>query len=242
MVVQKQKTQQIKNKVALVSGGAGGIGFATANALAAEGIRTVIADVKEPAHLSNGVRFYKTDITSASSIAELYGFLNREGLIPDIIVCNAGRGITEKLAEGDPEKWHSIFNLNVMGHLRTIRSFLPQMLEKNNSSDIVFISSVAARKPHEWGGIYSASKAALQAIAETLRLEVQPKIRVSTILPGVVDTDFFSNTVSGGQTADDIGWGALKPSDIADAILYIISRPESVAVNEITIRPAAQPF
>ena len=102
--------------------------------------------------------------------------------------------------------------------------------------------SVAARKPYEWGGIYASSKAALQALAETLRLEVQPKIRVSSVLPGITDTDFFNKMSGGSQTAYDQGWGALQASDIADAVMYIISRPQGVAINELTIRPSAQPF
>ena len=232
----------IRHKTALVTGGAGGIGFAVASSLAQNSVQTVIADIKKPEAFHDNIRYHKTDVTSAESVGELYSFLNGQGQIPDLIVCNAGKGIAEKLAEGDPEKWQEVFHLNVMGHLRIIRSYLPQMLEKESSSDIVFISSVAARKPYEWGGIYASSKAALQALAETLRLEVQPKIRVSSILPGITDTDFFSKMSGGSQSPYDQGWGALQASDIADAVMYIISRPEGVAVNELTIRPAAQPF
>lgn len=236
------KTDTTIHKTSLVSGAAGGIGYAIAEARARAGSRTIIADINKPGRLPENTLYHHTDITSPSSIEQLYQFLHQQDLIPDLIVCNAGRGISERLAEGDPEKWQSIFNLNVMGHLRLIRSFLPQMLEKPEHTDIVFISSVAARKPHEWGGIYAASKAALQSIAETLRLEVQPKIRVSSVLPGVVDTSFFENMVGGDQTAGDFGWGSLKPEDVADAVQYIISRPAAVAVNELTIRPAAQSF
>ena len=242
MVNSKNRTNTLRHKNALVTGGSGGIGLAIASSLFENGINTVIADIKDPAVSDSSIVYHHTDVTSADSVAGLYSFLNEQNKVPDLIVCNAGRGIVERLAEGDPEKWHSIFNLNVMGHLRIIRSWLPQMLEKETSSDIVFISSVAARKPYTWGGIYSSSKAALQAIAETLRLEVQPKIRVSTILPGIVDTDFFENMIGGNQSAYDNGWGALKASEIADAVMYIISRPSGVAVNELTIRPAAQPF
>lgn len=230
------------HKTTLISGAAGGIGYAIAEAQARKGSRTIIADIREPARLPENMLYHHTDISAASSIEELYQFLHQQNQIPDLIVCNAGRGISERLAEGDPEKWQSIFNLNVMGHLRLIRSFLPQMLEKKHATDIVFISSIAARKPHAWGGIYAASKAALQSIAETLRLELQPKIRVSSVLPGVVDTDFFKNRMGGEESAEDFDWGSLKPEDVADAVQYIISRPEGVAVNELTIRPAAQPF
>lgn len=238
----ERNTEAISHKTSLVSGAAGGIGFAIAVAQARAGSRTVIADIHKPESLPENTLYHRTDISDPSSIEQLYQTLQQQNLIPDLLVCNAGRGITERLAEGDPEKWQSIFNLNVLGHLRLIRSFLPQMLEKTNNTDIVFISSVSARKPHEWGGIYAASKAALQSIAETLRLEVQPKIRVSSVLPGVVDTPFFENMIGRSQSAADYGWGSLKPEDVADAVQYIISRPPGVAVNELTIRPAAQPF
>jgi NADP-dependent 3-hydroxy acid dehydrogenase YdfG len=242
LVKSEKHEQPLTKKIALVTGGASGIGLACAQRLAGEGARVVIADIQQPETETENIRFKETDITSAAAINELYGWVSQNNLIPDIIISNAGRGITEKLAEGDPEKWHSIFQLNVVGHLRIIRSYLPQMLEKKGSSDILFISSVAARKPHPWGGIYSASKAALQAIAETLRLEVQPKIRVSSILPGVVDTHFFENTIGGKQSVEDMGWGALQPEQIADAAYYILTRPEEVAINELTIRPVAQQF
>lgn len=226
----------------MIAGGAAGIGYAVACRLSEAGIQTVVADIREPESKDFPFVFHKTDITSAESVNQLYAFLQERDQLPGLIVCNAGRGIAEKLSEGDPEKWQAIFNLNVMGHLRIIRSYLPQMLEKESSSDVVFISSVAARKAYSWGGIYASSKAALQTIAETLRLEVQPKIRVSTILPGVVDTSFFDNMIGGGQSVEEMGWGALQPSDIADAVFYIVSRPEGVAINELTIRPSAQPF
>jgi NADP-dependent 3-hydroxy acid dehydrogenase YdfG len=242
LIKPEKHEQQFANKIALVTGGASGIGLACAQRFAKEGARVIVADIQQPEIEAENIYFKETDITAVASIDELYGWISRNDLIPDIIISNAGRGISEKLAEGDPEKWQSIFQLNVMGHLRIIRSYLPQMLEKKGSSDVLFISSVAARKPHPWGGIYSASKAALQALAETLRLEVQPKIRVSTILPGVVDTHFFENTIGGNQSVEDMGWGALQPEQIADAAYYILSRPEGVAINELTIRPVAQPF
>lgn len=236
------QTKTIRHRTALVTGGAGGIGLAVASSLAQNSVHTVIADVKKPGISDDNIVYHNTDVTSAESVGQLYHFLNEQDRIPDLIVCNAGKGIAEKIAEGDPEKWLDVFQLNVMGHLRIIRSYLPQMLEKETISDIVFISSVAARKPYEWGGIYASSKAALQTLAETLRLEVQPKIRVSSILPGITDTDFFSKMSGGSQSAHDNGWGVLQASDIADAVMYIISRPDGVAINELTIRPAAQPF
>ncbi|WP_017733861.1 SDR family oxidoreductase [Nafulsella turpanensis] len=242
MTVTEKHTQSINKKVALVTGGSGGIGYAIACQLAGAGAHVVIADIKAPAAENKGILYKETDVTKAESVAELFSFMHGRGMMPDIIISNAGRGIGEQLAEGDPEKWQEIFQLNVMGHLRTIRSFLPLMQEKGSTRDIIFISSVAARKAYPWGGVYAASKAALQTIAETLRLEVQPTIRVSSILPGAVDTAFFENSMGSSQTVDEMGWGALQAEDVADAVLYILTRPATVAINEMTIRPTAQPF
>ena len=112
----------------------------------------------------------------------------------------------------------------------------------NKKGDIVFVSSVSAHHAHTYGGIYTASKAALEMISETLRLEVQPHVRVTVISPGVVDTRFFENTIGGNQSVEEIGWGSLHPDDIADTIVFALSRPSHVAINNITIRPAAQPM
>lgn len=242
MTKTEQQIQSLKNKTALITGGSGGIGYAVACKLAEAGTKVVIADIKAPDTDREGIIYRKTDVTKADSIAELFSFTHSKELIPDIIVSNAGRGIGERLAEGDPEKWQEVFQLNVMGHLRTIRSFLPLMQEKGPTRDIVFISSVAARQAYPWGGIYAASKAALQTIAETLRLETQPTIRVSSILPGAVETDFFKQSLGSTQTIEEMGWGALQAKNIADAVHYILTRPASVAINEMTIRPTAQPF
>ena len=238
----EQQNQSLKHKVALITGGSGGIGYAIACSLSKSGAKVIVADIKAPTADHPGLIYKETDVTKADSVAELFSFMHGKDLIPDIIVSNAGRGIGEGLAEGDPEKWQEIFQLNVMGHLRIIRSFLPLMQEKGATRDIVFISSVAARQAYPWGGIYAASKAALQTIAETLRLEVQPVIRVSSILPGAVETDFFQHSLGSTQTIEEMGWGALQAENIADAVHYILTRPATVAINELTIRPTAQPF
>lgn len=114
--------------------------------------------------------------------------------------------------------------------------------ERNGRGDVVFISSVAAAHAYPGGGIYSASKAAVDQLAETLRLEVQPEIRVTVIHPGVVDTPFFENMIHGEQSVESIGWGALAADDVAESVLYAITRPRGVALNNIVIRPAGQPM
>jgi NADP-dependent 3-hydroxy acid dehydrogenase YdfG len=160
---------------------------------------------------------------------------------PDILVCCAGRGIHEKLTEGDPEKWRQIVDVNLMGALRLVRAFVPGMLAQG-SGDVVFVSSVAAGQAYPYGGVYAATKTALEVVAETLRLEVLPTVRVTVVAPGVTDTAFFEHTVSGFHTAADLGYGSLAAADVADAVLYALQQPPGVSINHLTIRPVRQPF
>src|SRR5699024_1402707 len=108
--------------------------------------------------------------------------------------------------------------------------------------DVVIIGSVGARHPHPWGGVYNASKAALESLAETLRLEMQPDVRVTLISPGVVDTGFFDAMGGAGGSVDSIGVGCLHADDIADAALFALACPPHAAMNYLTIRPRAQPL
>lgn len=231
----------LKGKVALVSGGSSGIGRAIAEKLHESGSRVAVADIQAAAFAADSIQYFSCDVTQATDVNALYANLSQTIGLPAILVCCAGRGIHEKLTEGDPEKWKSIFDLNVMGTLRLVRAFVPGMLAAGQG-DIVFITSVAAGQAYEYGGIYAATKTALESIAATLRLEVLPTVRVTTVAPGVTDTHFFENTVSGFQTAESIGFGALLPGDVADAVAYALSRPPQVVVNHLTIRPRRQTF
>lgn len=231
----------LKGKVALVSGGSSGIGRAIAEKLHESGSRVAVADIQATAFAADSIQCFSCDVTQATDVNALYSNLSQTIGLPAILVCNAGRGIHEKLTEGDPEKWKSIFDLNVIGTLRLVRAFVPNMLAAGQG-DIIFITSVAAGQAYEYGGIYAATKTALESIAATLRLEVLPTVRVTTVAPGVTDTNFFKNTVSGFQTAESIGFGALLPGDVADAVAYALSRPPEVVVNHLTIRPRKQAF
>src|SRR5690606_1397994 len=141
----------------------------------------------------------------------------------------------------DPQKWAKVIDINLMGALRFVRAFIPNMMEQKRGT-IVFVSSTAAKQVYTYGGIYSASKAALNMVAKTLQLEVEGALKIGLVSPGVVDTKFFKNMISGFHTVEDIGWGSLSPRQIADIILYIIDLPPSVNLSEIIITPANQPF
>ncbi|OKL39924.1 SDR family oxidoreductase [Pontibacter flavimaris] len=233
--------QDLYGKRAIVSGGGSGIGRALVEQLTGSGVKTAIADLHLPANLPAGTIPLACDVTDPLSVDALYAEVQRQLGMPSILVCSAGQGIHEKLTEGDPEKWQQVINTNLMGTLRMIRAFVPGMLEAGEG-DVVIISSVAAGQAYPYGGVYAATKTALQVIAETLRQEVLPAVRVTTVVPGVTDTAFFEHTLSGVQTVESIGYGALTPGQVADAILYALRQPPGVSVNQLTLRPTAQVF
>lgn len=231
--------QQKRSRKAVITGGSSGIGKSIVEKFNAAGFETATADIKD-ADSNPGLSF-PADLTRPTQIDQFVDQVKHDMDCPDILVCNAGQGVHQKLTEGDPDTWEHIFKLNVFSAFRLIRAFVPQMV-KNQSGDVVFISSVSVDNPYPYGGIYSATKAALDQLAETLRLEVQPDVRITMIHAGVVDTDFFSNMISGTQTPEEIGWGALQPKHIADAVFYAVSQPREVMLNDIVMRPSAQPM
>jgi NADP-dependent 3-hydroxy acid dehydrogenase YdfG len=227
------------SRKAVVTGGSSGIGKSIVHKLFDAGCETITADINKPQKLPG--YFYSADLTNISEIELFIDDVKERIGNPDLLVCNAGKGVHEKLTEGNPDIWEKIFQLNVFSALRLIRAFVPGM-DKEGKNDVVFISSVSANHAHPYGGVYTATKAAVDQLAETLRLEVQPDVRITVIHPGVVDTNFFNNMIHGSQTPETIGWGALQPEQVADIVLYAVSRPKEIALNNIVMRPAAQPM
>lgn len=230
-----------KYKTALITGGSKGIGRAIAEKFSEEEIKVAVADKAEFGKKKPNISFKNCDVSKAGEIDELFAWTRDEIGDPEILVVNAGQGIQEKLTEGDPEKWQNILNTNLMGALRSIRAFVPNMLQKKKGH-VVVISSVAANQPHPYGGIYSASKTALEVIAETLRLETLPHINVTVVSPGITDTEFFKNQVSGDNSVEKMGMGAISPKEIAEDVFYAISKKSGTSINKIVTRPIAQSF
>lgn len=224
-----------------MSGGGSGIGRAIVERLSSADVITAVADLQPPSGLLPNIHPFPCDVTKATEVDALFASVQEKLGRPDILICSAGRGIHEKLTEGDPEKWRQIIDINLMGTLRLIRAFVPGMLEAGHG-DVVILSSVSAGQAYPYGGVYAATKSALEVVAETLRQEVLPTIRVTVVAPGVTDTAFFENTVSGFHTAEDIGYGSIAADEVADAVLFALSKPPGVSVNKITVRPTAQPF
>jgi NADP-dependent 3-hydroxy acid dehydrogenase YdfG len=148
----------------------------------------------------------------------------------DVVFANAGFGAKRGFLEDTPEHWRDMVLTNVLGAAYTIRASIPAL--KDSAGHLLLTSSVAGRRPLS-GSLYSATKHAVTAMAESARQDLdETGIRVTSIEPGMVDTPFFDNRPQ----------RALDPDDIARAVLFAVTQPPHVDVNEILIRPTAQPL
>lgn len=226
--------------LALVTGGSSGIGEAIAYHLASEEKQVIIADIKPPSKESEYFIFFKCDVTKGEEVDALFQKVIKKYGIPNALILNAGMGIHEKLLEGDPDKWKEVLDLNLMGALRMIRAFVPPMYSQKQGH-VVFISSVSANKVYSYGGVYSASKAALDMIAETLRIETLPHIKVTVVAAGMVKTQFFEKR-GGGDPLQEKGAEYLSAESIAADVSYAINKKSPASINNITVRPEGQIF
>lgn len=232
--------------IALVTGASGGIGAATARALAAQGFRVFCAArrfdrVHDLAADIDGVAV-GCDITDADDVALL-----AEAIGPrlDLLVNNAGGAVgQEPVAEADLDAWATMYQTNVLGTGRVTKALLPALLAAQGT--VVFITSTAAESAYEGGAGYNAAKAGERMLAGALRLELcgQP-VRVCEIAPGMVHTEGFSLTRFHGDQAkaDAVYDGVPDPlvaDDVADAIAWMATRPAHVNIDRLVIRPRAQ--
>jgi NAD(P)-dependent dehydrogenase (short-subunit alcohol dehydrogenase family) len=236
----------MSHRRALVTGGASGIGLAVVERLLDAGVRVAAVDLRPVPVEHHNLLCLEADITDGEQVDACFERVveHFEGL--DLLVSNAGMGIHERLDEGDPDKWQRVVETNLVGAMRCVRAFVP-LLERDTGPDgprdVVIVSSVADQKPYSYGGAYAASKAGLSAMAETLRLELLPQVRVTTVRPGMVDTSFFEHSVhASSPTPQEVGFTAVPAGEVAEAIFFALTRPQSVAINELVIRPADQPF
>src|SRR5204862_1741044 len=224
------------------TGASSGIGAATARRAAADGYRLALGArredrlrelTRELGGQGNAVAV-RCDVAEWEEVQALAGVaLDEFGRI-DAVFANAGFGAKRGFLEESPEYWRSMVLTNVLGVALTIRATLPHLLDRD-AGHYLITSSVAGRRALP-GSLYSATKWAATAIGEALRAELRQmhensSIRVTVIEPGMVDTPFFESQPKRALAADDI----------ARAVLFALSQPEHVDVNEILVRPAAQP-
>lgn len=224
-------------RVFLITGASSGIGAATARQAAEAGYRVVLAarsrdrlaELAEELGGDDHALVVQCDVTEwDQQEAMVQETLARWGRL-DVAFANAGFGATRSFLAESPEQWRSMVLTNVYGVALTIRATLPAL--KESRGHLLLTGSVAGRRALP-GSLYSATKWAVTAMGEAARLELnETGVRVTLIEPGMVDTPFFSKRPS----------NALEPDDVARAVMFAVSQPPQVDVNEILVRATAQP-
>lgn len=242
----------LTGRVAVITGASSGIGAATARALAEQGAAVVLlarridriqALQQELADAGRSALAIEADVTDAASLQRAVVGARELGRV-DLLVNNAGVMLLSPFAEGQVAQWKRMVDTNVTGVLLTTNAFLDDL--RAGGGDIVNISSVAGRTSGPNASVYNATKWGVVGWSDALRQELQGQgVRVGLVEPGAVATELTdyitSDTAMAGFKERFDGMEILQSEDIADAVVYMASRPGYAAVNEILIRPTKQP-
>jgi NADP-dependent 3-hydroxy acid dehydrogenase YdfG len=234
--------------IAVVTGASSGIGAASTRRLARAGFH-VVAGARRTDRLQVlaeevGATTLAVDVTDPASVAAFAAAVaDRYGQV-DVLVNNAGVAVgLDPVAEGRDEDWQAMLDTNVVGLLRVTRAFLP-VLRAAPHAHIVNLGSIAGFEVYPGGAGYTASKHAVRAITDTLRLELNGEpIRVTEIAPGMVETEFSVVRFRGDQAKADNVYAGVQPltaDDIADCIVWSVTRPPHVDIDLMVVRPVAQ--
>jgi NADP-dependent 3-hydroxy acid dehydrogenase YdfG len=233
--------------VAVVSGASSGIGAASAAALQERGYQVVAGarrvDRVRRALGGTGLAM-ELDVTDRSSVDRFVDEVRKRYGRIDVLVNNAGGALgLNPVAEAVDEEWIGMWKVNVLGLMFMTRACLP-LLRKARHGHIVNIGSIAGFETYKGGAGYTAVKHAVKAISRTLRLELNGEpIRVTEIAPGLVETDFSMVRFHGDRARAKAIYHGLKPltaADVADCIVFAVTRPPHVDIDEMVIRPVAQ--
>ncbi len=243
---------RLDGRVALVTGASSGIGEATATALAGEGAAVAIgarradrleALVRKLGEQGGRGLALELDVTDEAACRAAVARTVEEFGGLDILVNNAGVMLLGPLEDADTEDWRRMISTNVLGVMYMTHAGLPHLLERRG--DVVQLSSTAGRTVNRGSGVYNASKWAVNAFSESLRQEVTARgVRVTLVEPGAVATELRTH-ISHEQTRTSISQWAesmrqLRSEDVAAAVLYAVTQPAHVSVNEILLRPSDQ--
>jgi len=244
----------LKDKIVLITGASAGIGEACAKAFAAEGAKLILAArrVERLKALSQKLDkkyctdslVIKLDVQDRNEVSNALGDIPQDWQNIDILINNAGssQGL-DKVQDGHYENWEIMIDTNVKGLLYVTREILPGMI-KRGTGHIVNLGSIAGYLVYPSGNVYCATKHAVRALTEGMQMDVvDTPVRVSAVSPGLVETEFSLVRFKGdAEKAKNVykGIHPLTGEDVAEAIIFCVTRPAQVNINDIIIMPTSQ--
>jgi NADP-dependent 3-hydroxy acid dehydrogenase YdfG len=234
--------------VAVITGASSGIGAATARALAAHGYRPVLLARRVErlealaSELGNGAVAIAADVTDRDTMVAAAEQTSTALGRAEVLINNAGVMLLGPFGTEQREEARRMVEVNLLGAMTATEVFLPQL--RDGGGDLINISSVAGRTARAGNAAYAGTKWGLNGWSEALRQELQPDIRVTVIEPGAVATeltDHITDEATKQTTEDFYQRLAIQPSDVADVIAFAVTRPRRLTLNEILLRPTAQP-
>ncbi|MCQ0971130.1 SDR family oxidoreductase [Paracoccus sp. TK19116] len=236
-------TGKLDGKAAAITGAASGIGLECARILIEEGAQVVLIDRAEDRlralcdELGEQAHPLVVDLLDGPQVDRIAE--GCEALVGplDIFHANAGAYIGGPAAEGDPDQWDQMLNLNINAAFRSVRAVLPGMVERG-AGDVIFTSSVAGVVPVVWEPIYTASKFAVQAFLHATRRQVAPAgVRMGAVLPGPVVTALLDDWPKQKMEEALANGSLMQPREVAEAVLFMLTRPKGVVIRDMVILP-----
>jgi ribitol 2-dehydrogenase len=236
-------TDLLKGKVAAITGAASGIGLECARTMISEGAKVVLVDrAKERleklcAELGPNAFPLVVDLLKPAEVSGILPKILALAGSLDIFYANAGAYVGGQVVEGNPDEWDRMLNLNINAAFRSVHAVLPHMVAQK-SGDILFTSSVAGVVPVVWEPIYTASKFAVQAFVHTTRRQVaQHGVRVGAVLPGPVVTALLDDWPKAKMEEALAAGSLMQPKEVADCVLFMLTRPRNVTIRDLVILP-----
>lgn len=239
------------DKIALITGATSGIGKATAYEFANHGIKLILCGrrkdrlniIKTELETLTKVHTLNFDVSSKTETFKAIESLPDDFKSIDILINNAGNAHgLDPIQYGNVDDWDAMMDSNVKGLLYVSKAIIPKMVEKA-SGHIINIGSSAGKQVYPKGNVYCATKHAVLALTEGMRIDLNPfGIKVSAVSPGAVETEFSKVRFKGDKLADDVykGFEALQAEDIAEIIYFVVSRPKHVNIADLLVYPTAQ--
>ncbi len=233
----------LEGKTAAITGAASGIGLECAKILLENDARVVLIDrdsaklAQLTEELGGNALSLQADLLEPAQVSALGDRIEELAGPLDIFHANAGAYVGGEVAEGDPDVWDRVLNLNVHAAFRSVHAVLPRMIERG-TGDILFTSSVAGVVPVKWEPIYTASKFAVQAFLHTTRQQVSKHgIRMGAVLPGPVVTALIDSWPAAKKEEALANGSLMEAREVAECVLFMLTRPRGVVVRDLVILP-----